>query len=76
MKYIFPKGFKDSFVATTKEILADDFNLGIWSFSNTCDICEERAEKYFVFKACGSGSMDSWICPNCVDKIKKALEEL
>jgi len=77
MKRINPKEFREnSFIATIKEIEEDECQLGIKSFDGLCDFCGNNSDIWFIFKECGSGSMDSWICFNCVKKIKKLMEEV
>ena len=74
MKKLFPDDEKSSFVATQKEVEESDFDLGIKCFDGICDLCGEHSEKWFILKEAGSGSLDSWICTKCIEKINKMLE--
>lgn len=73
MKKIFPDNkFEKSFIATTEELREMDFPF----FDDDCDLCGESSDRWFVFKEAGSGSMDSWICPNCIKRIDRMLDDL
>jgi len=77
MKRINPKESREnSFVATMKEIESDEFQLGIKSFDGLCDFCGNNSKVWFIFKECGSGSMDSWVCYKCMKKVLKLMDDV
>lgn len=73
-------GDSDSFVATVQELKntyvideEDDLNNCI-----SCALCSNTSFKHdlwFILKEAGSGSMDDYICSDCIKKIKYQLDK-
>jgi len=76
-------GDSDSYIVDVKE-LKERFVIdeSIGEYGVTCCICDENSysnkdkKLWLVLKDVGSGSMDDYICSDCIDKINKKFNKI